>query len=132
VYDNPNCYPSPDQFLDEDGHNVEPMPCLEAACSGGKIADDYEVLPEFDYEQPLQDDLLNDAQVEVLDYVLPTSNTRKTKTIPNNDTLTVGEELPEDEQTYKDPGYIEKDINDWFKQKRICKLDKNNIRCTNY
>ena len=115
VYDNPNCYPSPDQFLDEDGHNAEPMLHLEAASSVGKIADDYEVLPEFDYEQPLQDDLLNDVQVEALDYLLPTSNKMATKAIPNNDTLPVGEELPEDEQTYEDPGYIEKYIYDWFK-----------------
>ena len=126
MYDNPNFYPSSEQPHGARGNTTEPIPYLEPVKTLGKCNNnDYETAPELNnYEQPHLSDLF-DMQYEVADYPLPNgveSNTMQNSTLP------VGEALPEDEKIYEDPGHIKEEIYEWFKQRNICKLDRNSVR----
>ena len=88
---------------------------------------DYETPPKLDnYEQPHLGGLFDDVRYEVADYPLSTSNSVGSNSMQNS-TLPVGQVL-EDEQIYEDPGHRKEEIYEWFKQRNICKLDKNSIR----
>jgi len=102
------------------------MPYLDPVKTIGKtVSSDYEVLPKFEgYDQP---GLYKDMQYESVDYSLSTGNTTPNNIVPSN-TLPVGEALSKDEKIYEDPGHIKEEIYKWFKQRNICKLDKNIIR----
>ena len=121
MYDKPNYYSSADQFL-----GIAPQPYLDPVSTIGRFANgDYEAPPKLDnYEQPHP--IFDDVQYEVADYLLPNgvgSNTMQSSTLP------VGEAtLSEDEQIYEDPGHIKEEIYEWFKQRNICKLNRNSIR----
>ena len=87
---------------------------------------DYEFPPKLDsYKQPHTSGLFDDVRYEVADYSLPTivgSDSMQSSTSP------AGQVLSEDEEVYEDPGHIKEEIYQWFKQRNICKLDKNSIR----
>ena len=102
------------------------MPYLIPVKTIGKIvSSDYEVVPKLEgYEQT---GLYKDVQYEAVDYSLSTGNILPTNTMSSN-TLPVGEALSKDEQIYEDPGHIKEEIYKWFKQRNICRLDKNIIR----
>ena len=87
---------------------------------------DYEVPPKLEnYKQPHTSGLCDDVQYEVANYSLPTIVGSDTVL---NSTSPVGQVLSKDEQIYEDPGHIKEEIYKWFKQRNICKLDKNSIR----
>ena len=132
MYDNPNFYPSSNQSYGASSNTTEPLPYLDPVTTLGKYnSNDYEAAPELNnYEQPHLSDLFDNIQYEVADYPLPTSNSIGSNPMQNG-TLPVGEELPEDEQIYEDPGHIKEEIYEWFKQRNIFKIDKNNIRYIN-
>ena len=115
--------------MDANGLTIEPTPYLEPVKTVGifpNANNDYEVLPKLDnYEQPHTSGLFYNAEYEAADYSLPTivgSDTMQNSTSP------VGQVLSKDEQIYEDPGHITEEIYKWFKQRNICKLDKNIIR----
>ena len=92
---------------------------------GRAVNDDYEAIPKLDnYELPPSSGLLDNVQYEAADYSLSTSNNNTM----SSSILPVGEALPEDEKIYEDPGHIKERIYEWFKQRDICKLDKNSVR----
>ena len=128
VYDNPNYYSSVDKLHCANGHTTEPLPYLDPLKTIGRVTnEDYEVMPKLDnYEQPQLSGMFNDLQYEAVDYLLPTIDNNIYEMSSN--TLPAGEELPEDEEIYEDPGHVKEEIYEWFKQRNICKLDKNSVR----
>ena len=130
MYDNPNYYSSADKFLDANAISTEPLPYLDPIKRASRFScNDYEAPPQLDeYEQPHLSDLYDDIKYEPVEYLLPTSKSVGSDTTQSN-TLPVSEAiLPEDEQIYEDPGHIKEEIYEWFKQRNICKLNKNSIR----
>ena len=130
VYDNPNYYSSADKFLGANAISSEPLPYLDPIKTADRFSgNDYEAPPKFDeFEQPHLSDLYDDVKYETVECLLPASKSIGSSTMQNN-TVSLNEAtLPEDEQIYEDPGHIKEEIYEWFKQRNICKLDKNSVR----
>ena len=137
MYDSPDYYSSTNQVLVANSCAIEPAPYLDPVKTVERLANansDYETPPVLsDCEESHLDDLVDDVQYEAVDYLLPTSSNESTtsnseSTTVQNSTLSVGQMLLKDEQTYEDPGHIKEEIYEWFKQRNISKLDKNSVR----
>lgn len=100
------------------------MLCSYPVTIFGRYANiDYEVPPNLDNcEQPHPSDSSDDVEYSYLLPISDGSNAMQSNTLP------LGEAVSDDELTYEDPGHIKEEIYKWFKQRNICKLDKNSVR----
>ena len=130
LYDNPNYYSSADKFLGANAISSKPLPYSDPIKTADRFSsNDYEAPPKLDeYEQPHLSNLYDDVKYEPVECLLPTSKSSGSSMMQSS-TLPLNEATPpKDEQIYEDPGHIKEEIYEWFKQRNICKLDKNSIR----
>ena len=98
------------------------MDYLEPVKISAVDREDYEVIPNLElYEQP-HSGIFDDARYAAVP--IPSYETNFVSSV----TLRPGEGLPEDEELYVDPGHVKEKIYEWFEQRKIRKLHKNDVR----
>ena len=116
-------YSSVDKIINNDNKPNEALPYMDPT---NTIAKDYPKTSGFDCEALPE----LTSMYEKSDYEMPggPSQYEEATTSIFRDSM-VGEELPDDEQIYEDPGHNKEEIYSWFEEKKFRKLDRGDIKC---
>ena len=113
-------YSSVDKIINDDNKPNKALPYMDPTNTKDypkTSSFDYEALPELTsmYEKP--------------DYEMPDgpSQYEEAATSIIRGSM-VGEEFPDDEQIYEDPGHNKEEIYSWFEEKKFRKLDRSDIK----
>jgi len=107
-------------------------------------SNDYQSFPEavksssYSYSEPIDAIIKDRPKLSINGYQsVPALGKRATPyqyevaniTVYQNNNLDGGDNLPDDEQIYVDPGHVEKNIHMWFEKKKFKIIKKCNVRC---
>ena len=115
-------YSTVDEMINDDKKSNEVLPYMNPTNTAAK---DYPTISGFDYEALPE----LTSMYEKPAYGMPDGPSQyEEATVSIFRDSMVGEELPDDEQIYEDPGHNKEEIYLWLEEKKFRKLNRSNIK----